>query len=132
MIVGIGVDICKPKRLKKIYRRFGDRFAHKILTAAEFKQFELRGKSHRFLATRFAAKEAVVKALGTGFRQGINLQSIEVVNDKLGKPELQFYQAALQVIKQKSINVSHLSLSDERSHVVAMVVLESCTENDGS
>lgn len=124
MIFGIGVDLCDTSRLKKLYQKYGDKFAHRILTDNEFSQFKKRAIPEQFLATRFAAKEAAVKALGTGFSNGIGFHSIEITNNNSGKPHITFYAKAQEVCRNNLINSSHLSLSDERSHVVAMVVLE--------
>ena len=105
--------------------RYPERFARRLLTDNELVEFQNRGLSLRYLASRFAAKEAASKALGTGIAKGLTFQSIEVVNDDLGKPELIFHGAALDLIKKKQIRSSLLSLSDEKKYVVAMVVLES-------
>ncbi len=124
MIFGIGVDLCDTSRLKKLYQKYGDKFAHRILTDNEFNQFKKRAIPEQFLATRFAAKEAAVKALGTGFTNGIGFHSIEITNHRSGKPHITFHDKALSLSHSKEISSSHLSLSDEKSHVVAMVVLE--------
>lgn len=125
MIAGIGVDIAETNRFSDLRQQYGERFAQRILTGNELKQ--LQGKAHpeRFLATRFAAKEAAVKALGTGFDRGVGYKSIEVRNDDFGKPELYFHGIASDIIKRRRITSAHLSISDEKHYVVAMVVLES-------
>ena len=125
MIFGIGVDLCDIARIKKLHQKYDDKFARKILTEKEFSQFKKRTMPEQFLATRFAAKEAAVKALGTGFSDGIWFQSIEISNQDSGKPQINFYDKAKEMTEKNSINRSHLSLSDEKNHVVAMVVLES-------
>ncbi len=125
MIVGIGVDIAETTRFSDLYERYGERFARRILTTAEYDQFSQRVHPAQFLATRFAAKEAAAKALGTGFDQGVNYKSIEVSNGAHGKPQLSFYQAALKLIEQRQVSSVFVSLSDEKNYVVAMVVLES-------
>ena len=124
MIFGIGVDLCDVTRIKKLYEKYNDKFAHKILTEKEFLQFKTRTIPEQFLATRFAAKEAAVKALGTGFRNGIWFQSIEITNQRSGKPQINFYNEAQKRCQKHAIISSHLSLSDEKNHVIAMVVLE--------
>lgn len=124
MIFGIGVDLCDIARIKKLYEKYSHKFAHKILTDNEFHQFEQRAVPEQFLATRFAAKEAAVKALGTGFTQGISFHSIEISNQASGKPQICFHDKAKEISQKHSIISSHLSLSDEKNHVVAMVVLE--------
>ncbi|MBL7003491.1 MAG: holo-ACP synthase [Gammaproteobacteria bacterium] len=124
MIFGIGVDLCKIKRIKKLKTKYGDKFVRKLLTDEEFQQFEQRKKPEQFLASRFAAKEAAVKALGTGFIKGITLKDIEVLNETSGKPVLNFHRQALKVVDEQKINSAFISLSDEKGYAVAMVVLE--------
>lgn len=129
MIFGIGVDLCEISRIEHSYQKFADKFAQKILTENEFTQFKQRSSTNQssaaqFLASRFAAKEAAVKALGTGFTQGIGFHSIEISNQTSGQPELSFYDNALKIVQSKGIKSHFISLSDERKHVVAMVVLE--------
>ena len=125
MIAGIGVDIAETARFESLYRKYGDRIVKRLLTPGERDQFKRRSHPERFLATRFAAKEATVKALGTGFDHGVGFKSIEVKNNGFGKPELVFHNQARDLIKNRNINVAHLSISDEKHYVVAMVVLES-------
>ena len=125
MVKGIGVDIVEIQRLQRIRERFGERFAQRLLSETEFAQFEQRRHSIKFLASRFAAKEAASKALGTGMAQGISFKSIEVVNDELGKPSLQFHDAAQERLEQLQASNVQLSLSDEQHYAVAMVVIES-------
>lgn len=125
MIAGIGVDIAETERFASLYQKYGDRIVKRLLTTVEQGQIKQRSSPDRFLATRFAAKEAAVKALGTGFDHGVGFKNIEVKNNSLGKPELFFYNEALNLITNRNINSVHLSISDEKHYVVAMVVLES-------
>ena len=124
MISGIGVDIAETIRFSKLHEKYGERFARRILTENEFSQLQRRKHPALFLASRFAAKEATAKALGTGFAQGVGYKSIEVKNDGNGKPSLCFYRVALQLIEERQISRVLLSLSDEKYYAVAMVVLE--------
>jgi holo-[acyl-carrier protein] synthase len=124
MIVGIGVDIAETDRFEKIFARFGNRVARRILTEREIIEFERRNQPASYLATRFAAKEAAAKALGTGFGSGVGYKNIEVNNDSDGKPHLKFLKAALQLADRKKVNNVLISLSDEKHYVVAMVILE--------
>ncbi len=124
MLSGIGVDIAEIQRFEGLIERYGDRIALRLLTEREQQQFVQRHRSPAFLASRFAAKEAASKALGTGIKQGIGFHSIEVVNDRQGKPELVFHDEAYQLTERLNIARALLSLSDEKSYVVAMVVLE--------
>jgi len=124
MIIGIGVDIAETERFEKIFARFGERIARRILTESELAEFERRNKPPSYLATRFAAKEAAAKALGTGFGCGVGYKSIEINNDKNGKPLLSFLKTASQLADQKQVENVFVSLSDEKHYVVAMVILE--------
>jgi holo-[acyl-carrier protein] synthase len=124
MIVGIGVDIAETERFEKIWARYDGRIAQLILTRNELIEFERRNKPASYLATRFAAKEAAAKALGTGFGSGVGYKSIEINNDKNGKPLLRFLNTALQMAEQQKVENVFVSLSDEKHYVVAMVILE--------
>jgi len=125
VIVGIGVDIAETARFERLRAKFGQRFARRILTDDEFVEFERRKHSSSYLATRFAAKEAVAKALGTGIGEQLSFHSVQVDNDKQGKPLLRFMGTAVDLIAGLNINNAMISLSDEKHYVVAMVVLES-------
>ncbi len=125
MIVGIGVDIAETARIERLAAEYGERFARRILTRDELKEFERRRHSGSFLATRFAAKEAVAKALGTGIGKEFGFHSIQIENDAAGKPRLKFLGEAVKLISNRNIKNSLISLSDEKHYVVAMVVLES-------
>ena len=124
MIFGIGTDIVKVQRISDDLKKYGDRFAQKILSDSEFSEFSDYSNQGAFLAKRFAAKEAAVKALGTGFRNGISMKHISVGHDELGKPILEFSGVANEVIQEKNIISSHLSIADENDFAVAYVVLE--------
>ena len=125
MIIGIGVDIAETARVEKLNAKFGQRFAQRILTADELLEFDRRKRSSSYLATRFAAKEAVAKALGTGIGEQLGFHSIQIENDSQGKPLLRFLGSAVDLITELKINNAMISLSDEKHYVVAMVVLES-------
>ena len=123
MIYGIGTDIVDITRMQGNLDKHGDKFARRILTEKEFIEFETKNNKAAFLAKRFAAKEAAVKAMGTGFSQGISLHHVGVVNDSAGKPILEFLDAAESFLKENNIKESHLSLADERDYAVAFVTL---------
>jgi holo-[acyl-carrier protein] synthase len=125
VIVGIGVDIAETARVEKLSAKYGERFARRILTTDELLEFDRRKHSSSYLATRFAAKEAVAKALGTGIGEQLGFHSVQIDNDAQGKPLLRFMGAAVDLIAGLNINNAMISLSDERHYVVAMVVLES-------
>ncbi|MBD3670408.1 MAG: holo-ACP synthase [Gammaproteobacteria bacterium] len=124
MIYGIGTDIVEIRRIQGNLDRHGRRFAERILTPQEMAEFDASARPAHFLSKRFAAKEALVKALGTGFRHGISLKHIEVGRDEWGKPLMKFLGEAANRISSANIGASHLSLSDETEYAVAFVVLE--------
>jgi holo-[acyl-carrier protein] synthase len=126
MILGIGTDLVEIERLERAYDRHGVRLLARILSERERADMP-PDKSMRFaawLAKRFAAKEAAVKALGTGFRNGITLHDIETIHTELGAPVLRFSGAALLRFQYLSGRTAHLSVSDERQHALAIVVIE--------
>jgi holo-[acyl-carrier protein] synthase len=125
MIVGIGSDIIKIQRIADSLERLGERFAKRILSEEELIQFSNHSSQIAFLAKRFAAKEAAGKALGVGIGQGISWTQIIVINNELGAPSLKFVDQAKVWCDRKSVNTSHISLSDEQEFAVAFVVLES-------
>jgi holo-[acyl-carrier protein] synthase len=122
MIIGVGIDIAELDRIARSFERFGEKFSARILTPAEMALVPVNAVP--FLASRFAAKEAAVKALGTGFSQGISFQDIEVRSDALGKPSVVFHGAAQQRAKELRVAGAHLSLSHGRDSAVAVVILE--------
>ena len=125
MIFGIGTDIVRIQRLRADLERYGERFARRILADEELVEFRQAAQQAHFLAKRFAAKEAVVKALGTGFRAGISLHDIAVGHDDRGKPLLVFSERLITYLAERGVaDGGHLSLSDEQEYAVAFVVLE--------
>ena len=124
MIVGIGTDIVRVARMRANLDRHGERFARRILAPAELEEFLSHKRQAHFLAKRFAAKEALVKALGTGFRDGVKLPDIRVDHDGLGKPGLKYDGKTAQLLRQLGVALSHISLADEDDYAVAFVILE--------
>lgn len=126
MIVGMGTDIVEIGRIRAGLDRFGRRYAARILSPAELALLApgdgLPAASR--LAGRFAAKEAAVKALGTGFSNGICLHDVEILADALGKPRLVFAARAEARRQELGARRSHISISHERQYAVAMVILE--------
>jgi holo-[acyl-carrier protein] synthase len=122
-IYGIGTDIVEIARIGEILHRFGERFARRILTDDELADYRNSAHPERFLARRFAVKEAVVKALGLGFREGLTLNSIGVTHDPYGKPELVFREQAARYVHDLGITTRFVSISDERDYALAFVVL---------
>lgn len=121
MIIGIGTDLVKISRMQANLQRWGRRFAEKILSVEELHEFS-ENDAH-FLAKRFASKEAAAKALGTGIRNGIYLRDIYISHTDLGQPQLCFRGEALETMKNKGINHSYVSLSDEMDYALAFVIL---------
>ena len=124
MIFGIGTDIVEVARIEASISQFGDDFAKRVLAVSELASYEKSTIKPRFLAKRFAAKEAFSKALGTGLRAPCTFQNIAVSHDDLGKPIL-VLAAELQVfMTAKNITKTHISISDEKNLAAAFVVLE--------
>lgn len=124
MIVGIGTDIVDVGRIDAMLGRRGEALAQRLLSTAEFDAFKAHPAPARFLAKRFAAKEAALKALGTGLRNGMRWADISVAHDALGKPALHLAGVARQQADALGVNACHLSISDEQRYAVAFVILE--------
>lgn len=123
-IVGTGTDLVSIARIKSIWDKFGTAFSRRILARSELERLALSRNPVAFLAKRYAAKEAVAKALGTGFRpQGILLTEICVNNDPLGRPYLEYSGKAASEMDRLNVRESHLTLSDEKEFALAFVIL---------
>jgi holo-[acyl-carrier protein] synthase len=124
MIYGVGTDVVEIGRIEKALGRFGERFARRILCPPELQRFAKHRLKANYLAKRFAAKEAFSKALGTGIHAPANWHGVWVVNLPSGKPTLEFSDPLAQLLRQRGIHHSHVSLSDERGVAFATVILE--------
>lgn len=124
MIYGIGTDIVEVTRIEASVAQFGDDFATRILAESEFPSYQQTKLKARFLAKRFAAKEAFSKALGTGLRAPATFQNIAVSHDDLGKPVLVLADELQIFLQKKNIKQTHVSISDEKNLATAFVVLE--------
>lgn len=124
MIFGIGTDVVQLERIEAAYARFGEHFVRRLLMPEEEAQFRRTPRKARFLAMRFAGKEAAVKAMGTGFRHGMWLRDVGVVANDWGKPELVFSARGRARCEDFGIGSGHVTLTDEAGLVVAVVVLE--------
>lgn len=124
MIYGIGVDIVEVARIERAYERWGQRFADKILGPRELEQFGATKTPVRFLAMRFAAKEAASKAFGTGFKQGVSPRQIEVQHNRAGKPSLFFSDSVAELAQREKLSASFISMADEREYAIAYAILE--------
>ena len=124
MIFGIGVDVLEAARIKKVLARFGDHFIDRLLMPAERAQLGRTKRPERFIAMRFAAKEAIVKAMGTGFAHGIWIRDVGVVQNAWGKPEVAYSPRGEKVRRALGIGDGHVTLTDEAGLIVAVAVLE--------
>lgn len=124
MIFGVGTDIVEFKRIEKMFTRYGNRLAERVLSEREIPEYRHSINPARLLAKRFAAKEAFAKAVGSGLREPVSLRRISVTHDGLGKPVMQFDEALRKHLAQLGVNGHHLSISDEHNIIVAFVVLE--------
>ena len=127
MIFGIGVDVLEAKRIDETLERFGPRFVQHLLMPAEQVQLARTQRPARFLAMRFAAKEAIVKAMGTGFAHGIWIRDVGVVQNSWGKPEVVYSERGERVRQALGIGEGHVTLTDEAGLVVAVAVLLKAT-----
>ena len=114
MTIAIGTDIVEIKRIADVLERQGDKFIQRILTESEILEFQARGDSVPFLAKRFAAKEAIAKALGTGIGRGISFQHMIVSNDSEGAPKVELQANAAERLKQIGASKILISLADEK------------------
>ena len=123
MIFGIGVDVLEAARIQRTLERFGERFVEHLLMPQERAQLARTQRRERFLAMRFAAKEAIVKAMGTGFAHGMWIRDVGVVQNAWGKPEVVFSVRGEQVRRALGVGDAHVTLTDEAGLVVAVAVL---------
>lgn len=122
MIRGIGTDMVLVSRIEAVLGRQGERFARRILTESEWQRFAAHKQPARYLAKRYAAKEAILKALGTGLAQGMSWQHIQIDNDSLGAPLVRLSGVAASHLEQGGGGSMLLSLSDEREQALAFAV----------
>jgi holo-[acyl-carrier protein] synthase len=127
VIFGIGVDVLESARIAQTLERFGTRFIEHLLMPEEHAQLARTARPERFLAMRFAAKEAIVKAMGTGFAHGVWIRDVGVVQNAWGKPEVVFSERGERVRRGLGVGDAHVTLSDERGLVVAVAVLMKAT-----
>ena len=123
MIFGIGTDAVKSSRVERLWNRYGDRFARRILLQEEYALFRPHHRPVRFLAMRFAAKEAIVKAMGTGFANGMWVRDTGTIPNPLGQPQVIFSARGQRKCAELGIGGGHLSLTDEAGLVIAVAVL---------
>jgi len=124
MIAGTGIDLVQVSRVKKILNRQGHRFSERILTKPEIDSLNKTRYPEKFLAKRYAAKEAAAKALGTGIADGVSFQDFQINHDEQGAPLLEVTGRAAELATLKNINKWHISITDESKYAIAMVVAE--------
>ena len=122
MIFGIGTDLVELSRIKKTYERFGDHFVNRLLMDEELKLFKNVKNKTRFLAMRFAAKEAIVKAMGTGFSDGVWIKDTGVINLTSGKPITIYSHRGTNKLNTLGIEDILISLTDEANMILAFAV----------
>lgn len=124
-VMGLGTDIVEIARFETTGQQTEHRLAKRVLTDTEYQVYAQHKMPARYLAKRFAAKEAAVKALGTGIGNGVGWQQLAVENDELGRPYLVLSGHFAELCQQRGITRSHLSISDEKHYATATVILES-------
>jgi holo-[acyl-carrier protein] synthase len=127
MIFGNGVDITEVERIFRLKEVYGEKFLNKVFTSAELEYcFSKKNKNScsRSLAARFAAKEAFVKALGTGVAKGVNFKDVEVIQNQDGKPLINLYGKSKELSEKHKIKAVHLSMSHIKEYAIANVILE--------
>src|SRR6476620_8338094 len=124
MIVGTGVDVAEVKRIQAAVSRFGERFLKRVFTPAELRYCMAKPNATERLAARFAAKEAGMKAIGTGLRHGVTWQDVEVLRMPGQRPVLQFHGRAAAFAARLGCKRTHLSLSHTKDQAIAHVILE--------
>lgn len=124
MILGTGVDLAEVERIRQSVERFGDRFVKRIYTEREIAYVERKANRFERYAARFAAKEAGMKALGTGWRRGIQWKDFEVANLPSGRPTLLLHGEAEQIAARMGVKAIQLSLTHTKENALAYVIFE--------
>ena len=124
MIFGVGTDIVELSRIQSTYTRFGEHFVHRLLMPEELDLFRKSKQPVRFLAMRFAGKEATAKAMGTGFAHGIWLRDIGITSNDRGRPLVVWSARGRRVCDELGIGAGHVSLTDDAGIVIAFAVVE--------
>lgn len=124
MIFGIGTDVVELSRIQTTFERFGDHFVQRILMDKELALFHRSKQPLRFLAMRFAGKEAIVKAMGTGFAHGVWLRDVGITSNAWGRPLVIWSERGQRVCDRLGIGVGHVSLTDDAGLIIAFAVVE--------
>jgi holo-[acyl-carrier protein] synthase len=125
MIVGTGIDITEVPRIRQTIERFGDRFLQRIFTAGEIRYCDSKANRFERYAARFAAKEAAMKALGTGWSRGVRWVDCEVIRMPGGRPTMTFHGKAGEFAAKLGVKNAALSISHTAEQAIAQVILES-------
>jgi holo-[acyl-carrier protein] synthase len=124
MIVGLGIDIAEVDRVKAAIERHGERFLRRIYTDAEIRYCESKANKFERFAGRFAAKEAAMKAIGTGWKGGVAWREFEVVREPSGRPTVRFHGKAAEFAQRLGARRASLSISHTEQQAIAQVILE--------
>jgi holo-[acyl-carrier protein] synthase len=122
-VIAVGTDILRVARIDDVVERLGERFVQRILAPTEVEEYRVSSQPNRLLAKRFAAKEAIAKALGTGIGRGVSWQDMLILHDDNGAPRVVLSGGALEVAGARGGNRVELSLADELEYVVAFAIL---------
>jgi holo-[acyl-carrier protein] synthase len=128
MIVALGIDLVEIDRIEEVFKRRGDRFRGRVFTDQEVSYCENRSSRFASYAARFAAKEAVMKALGTGWSDGVGWRDVEVVSGNGGAPTIQLHGRALERLREIGAEKAHVSLTHSGNLAIAQVILEANSE----
>ncbi len=123
-VIGIGTDIVEVTRIKKLFKKYPEGFTKRILHENELSILENHPSPVTFISKRFAAKEALAKALGTGIANGVSFQDIEIANNKSGQPLLMLHAKTQKIATELGVKKLFISLSDEKKYAIAYVMLE--------
>jgi len=124
MIFGVGTDVVELSRIQSSFERFGEHFVQRILMDEEIELFRRSQQPARFLAMRFAGKEAVVKAMGTGFAHGVWLRDVGITSNDWGRPLVVWSERGQGVCDRLGIGAGHVSLTDDAGLIIAFAVVE--------
>lgn len=123
MIFGVGTDLVELARVQQTFERFGDHFVERLLMDEELALFEKTRQKVRFLAMRFAGKEATVKAMGTGFAHGVWIRDVGILNDPRGRPIVAWSERGRKVCDELGVGDGHVSLTDDAGLILAFAVV---------
>ena len=124
MIIGLGIDHVQSERMKEILIKWSDRVEDRVFDEVELEYSKSKGEPHLHLAARFAAKEALFKALGKGLSEGMTWTDVKVVNDVTGKPSIELKGRAQEIADEMKVRNIHVSLTHTDACAVAVVILE--------